>query len=68
MQVERTYKLFENYILDDINLYDIKIVLTNKEKRATIMTTTKRAKDKQKTTCQETRNSGRIEKKSEARL
>ena len=27
------------------------------------MTTTKKAKDKQKTTCQETRNSGRIEKK-----
>ena len=39
-----------------------KIVLTNEKKRATIMTTTKKAKDKQKTTCQETRNPGRIEK------
>jgi len=36
--------------------------LTNEKKRATIMTTTKKAKDKQKTTCQETRNPGRIEK------
>ena len=41
---------------------NIKIVLTNEKKRATIMTTTKKAKDKQKTTCQETRNPGRIEK------
>ena len=27
-----------------------------------LMTTTKKAKDKQKTTCQETKNPGRIEK------
>ena len=64
MQVERTYELFENYIkfMQFSKNKNIKIVLTNEKKRVTIMTTTKKAKDKQKTTCQETRNPGRIEK------
>ena len=51
----------QGIFLNELNK-NIKIVLTNEKKRATIMTTTKKAKDKQKTTCQETRNPGRIEK------
>ena len=58
-----TYFVVNNALIPIVELNkNIKIVLTNEKKRATIMTTTKKAKDKQKTTCQETRNPGRIEK------